>query len=348
MIELEVDYDATAADVWAVLTDRRLAADWWLATDLVAEAGRVARAVPPPDLAGFHGPFTIEVVAVDAERRLAMRWRGRELFSDVTWDLEPRPHGCRLRVTQSGYFGIDGLPHRRELLAAYETFFAERLPLLLADPPQETLRAVPGSWEVRSRRARRDAAAAALLRLRVLSAVAAIVLTAVVITGLTALILQPSMVPAEAGVDPWRTPAFAAQPGESEPVSPTARPSGRVSVRPSRSAAVPTPSRSRISALFRVRESYELGYIGAITVKAGPDGLDGWSAVIVLPPGASVSSAWDQMAVRQQGATITFTPLAAHRVLQANGIFTFEFQVNLPSGVDGTPLTCTVASVPCA
>jgi len=327
VIELEVVYDAPASAVWAVLTDRTLAADWWLATDLVPEAGRVFRAIPPDDLPGFHGPFNIEVVAVDVERRLAMRWYGKELYSDVIWDLEPTRHGSRLRITQSGYFGVEGLPHRRELLAAYQTFFADRLPRLLAREPAPTAVHHPA-------------------RIRALSAVAGVVLAAVVIVGLSTLILQPSTIPAEARASPPRYPAVASLPGTTE--SATGLPSPQASVpsspRPRTTTAAPT---APLSALFRVRESYELGYIGAITIRAGAQPVDGWRAVITLPPGATVSSAWDQMSVRQDGTTVTFEPLAAHRVIGANDVFTFEYQVNLPDGASERPVTCAVNGVPC-
>lgn len=314
--------------------------EWFLPTDLAPVAGGAYRVFPPPGLAGFTAPFDVDVLEVTAPTRLLLRWHGEQLHTEVVWELTSIDGGCRLRVAQSGFLGLQGERRRAELMEAYELLFQERLPALLArlalddvlpPPPVRIplkLPAVekPGWW-------RRIADMPAHRRLRLLSVLGAMILTVLVTTALATLVLNPPEAPAGAPSS-GRPPGQAFQPGISatEVAAPPPPPPSSA------------PTRSSLSAGFSVSESYEGGYIAAITVRAGAEAVSGWTAEIELPPGAQVTSAWDRTSFRRTGKRVVFTPEEPHRQIPSNGQFTFFFQV----GSAERPLTCSVNGVPCA
>ena len=143
-----------------------------------------------------------------------------------------------------------------------------------------------------------------------------------------------------------RGPATAVQPG----VSPSGRPgqSAPLSTRP----ASFTPSNSAVlastlSVSYRTDENLVLGYIGSITIHAGPQAITDWTATIELAQGATVTSAWDQIDYRQNGRRVTFRPGPAHQTVAIGAQFTFSFQVGEEADL-GMPVACSVNEVPCA
>jgi uncharacterized protein YndB with AHSA1/START domain len=129
-ISVDVDLVHSPQEVWRALTDRRRLTTWFMQTDLEPRPGAVCHAVPG-GIPGFTGPFDIEVVSVAEERLLVMRWRGDQLHSEVRWELEEIDGGTRLRVSQSGFLGVNGTLRRRELRRAYQRIFGEELPAML-------------------------------------------------------------------------------------------------------------------------------------------------------------------------------------------------------------------------
>jgi len=129
-ISVDVDLPHPPDRVWRALTDRRLLATWFMQTDLEPLPGAVGRALPS-GIPGFTGPFDIEVVSVAPERLLAMRWRGDQLHAEVRWELEELTGGTRLRISQTGFLGVNGTLRRRELRRAYQRLFGEELPAML-------------------------------------------------------------------------------------------------------------------------------------------------------------------------------------------------------------------------
>ncbi|WP_290869665.1 SRPBCC domain-containing protein [Hamadaea sp.] len=129
-ISVDVDLPHPPHRVWRALTDRRVLATWFMQTDLEALPGAVGRAFPS-GIPGFTGPFDIEVVSVGPERLLVMRWRGDQLHVEVRWELEELTGGTRLRVSQTGFLGVNGTLRRRELRRAYQQLFGEELPAVL-------------------------------------------------------------------------------------------------------------------------------------------------------------------------------------------------------------------------
>jgi uncharacterized protein YndB with AHSA1/START domain len=389
-LRLDFEYGHSIDLVWQALTDRQLHREWWIPTDLMPLEGGVFRAFPPAGLAGFGGPFDMDVLTVDVPVKLIMRWHGEESHFQVSWQLTPTSRGCRLRVTQQGFFGISGDERREQLRGSYELLFAERLPVVLdrlaALNPEPPSVAVPwarpsgtakvpqaarveshaGRWRslVRrtSTRLRRVARIPSTSRVTMLSVLGVLILTVLGVTALTTLLLRPAVLPAGA-VDAARVPGEGRQPGTVPQSVPARNPSPRVDGSPSPATSLPGspapqpagPSpqagaeRPGVSARFAVSRRFELGYIGSITVQAADRDVAGWSVRLQLPPGATVSSAWDQMAVTGSGQTVVIAPMTAHRMLRAGKSFTFAFQVNLGTGTgNGLPVSCAVDGSPCA
>ncbi|NUR50770.1 MAG: hypothetical protein HOV71_21790, partial [Hamadaea sp.] len=141
-ISVDVDLPHPPHRVWRALTDRRVLATWFMQTDLEPLPGAVGRAFPS-GIAGFTGPFDIEVVSVGPERLLVMRWRGDQLHAEVRWELEELTGGTRLRVSQTGFLGVNGTLRRRELRRAYQQLFGEELPAVLDRAATGEPRSVP-------------------------------------------------------------------------------------------------------------------------------------------------------------------------------------------------------------
>ena len=106
--------------------------EWFIPTDLAPIAGGVYRAFPPSGLAGFTGPFDVDILEVVEHQRLRMRWRGEQLHSEVVWELAESDPGVSLGVVQSGFLGLSGDQRRTELAGTYESLFREKLPVVLA------------------------------------------------------------------------------------------------------------------------------------------------------------------------------------------------------------------------
>lgn len=356
-VQITVDLPYPAEVVWRALTERRLMSEWFLPTDLAPVAGGVYRVFPPPGLAGFGAPFDVDVLEVVVPLRLLQRWRGEQLHTEMLWEITPTATGSHLRVVQTGFLGLQGDRRRGELLEAYETLFQERLPALLArlalddvlpPPPVRVPLKMPAPapapdmepvkrpwWHIPVRN-----------RLRLLSVAGAIVLTVLIATALaTLVVIRPPSAPADA-LKPNYVPGLDQQPGPSaspRPGSPS--PSSAAPVRPSASGSLAQPPATGLTAAYRTTESYSLSYIGSISVKAGETAVDGWTAIIELPQGVQVTSAWDQVQHKQTGRTVTFTS-QAHKRIEAGGTFTLSFQAG---GADnGQPLACTVNGVPCS
>lgn len=390
VLRLDVELPYPVELVWQALTDHRLLGEWFLRTDLMPVAGGVYRVFPGADLPGFTAPFDVDVVEVVDPTRLVLRWRGEQLHADVLWELSAVAGGSRLRVSQTGFFGIGGQARRAELQRAYATMFERRLPALLARQEQaaspartgaasadpdpgfgagpgpdrpaaaddEDGRAVPRAGRLLSRVFHMPVDR----RLRLLSAAGAMVLTVLAVTAVATLVLR-SPGPGDDPLGGDRSPWSGVQAGESRtlpptagPASPAASPSGTVAASPqaSPSAAVSPPDSPGATEVggvapavsYRTLETWNGGYIGEITIRpAAP--VDGWSAVIILPAKAQVTSAWDRIDFRQTGLRVTFTPQAVHRELPAGADFVFAFQVGDPSGAT-RPRSCKVDGVSCA
>lgn len=97
-IRLEHSYPHAPARVWRALTTPALLARWWGAGDLRAEVGHRFEI----DM-GAWGRRPCEVVAVEPERLLRIRFAVTSLDTLVTWQLTPEGDGTRLTLTQEGF-----------------------------------------------------------------------------------------------------------------------------------------------------------------------------------------------------------------------------------------------------
>lgn len=257
-IRIEVDLGHPAERVWRALTDRRVLAHWFMETDLEPHEGSRFQ-LNPGDLAGFGYPIEGELTELAAPRRMVMLWQGDQLHSQVVWELENTPSGCRLRMTQSGFLGVSGSARRRALRRTYQDLFMVRLPDLLdrlatgevdlGGAPLPLRTALPRSRRGRAAAARttapdgpdapqpaaawRDAPRPAAWRRvselarwplerrgQVLAVAASAILVALIASVFVSLSPPDSSDPAAAAPDRWaRPPAAGVQPGVTSAVS---------------------------------------------------------------------------------------------------------------------------------
>ena len=98
IIRLEHHYSQPPAAVWRVLTTPELFARWWAAGDIQPRVGHRFRL----DM-GRWGMQQCEVLAVEPQRLLSIRFAERELDTTITWQLQPEGSGTRLQFTHEGF-----------------------------------------------------------------------------------------------------------------------------------------------------------------------------------------------------------------------------------------------------
>lgn len=97
--------------VWAALTDPDALAQWLMPNNFRPELGREFEfRVDPMPLS--DGVIRCRVLEMDRPRRMVWSWamrsrKGKELVTEITWELAAHEGGTRLRLTQSR---VDALP----------------------------------------------------------------------------------------------------------------------------------------------------------------------------------------------------------------------------------------------
>jgi uncharacterized protein YndB with AHSA1/START domain len=376
-LQLSVDLLHPPERVWWALTDPRLLSLWFVATDLTAVQGGVFRAFPPPGLAGLTAPFDVDVVEVSEPTRLVLRWRGDHLYSDVTWELTRSAQGCRLAITETGFFGVRGAQRQRDLGRTYQVLFGERLPATLdrlasgeidLDQAQLDLRvAMP------RRRDRAAVVGARVLagdgRLRLLSLAGAAVLVVLLSTAIAVLMTSDSVRP-QPPIDQAHGPGTALQPGSSESVpttpSASANPSGGNPQPGPLPGAIPTALVSVLPVpLFRppsavVSAELTAGYKTIVLLGLG--GFDtqvtvrnpssvvstGWTVVLTMPADRSVvNRSSTVVAMKQEGVTVTLTPVESVRAVPPGGTVTFTIRFRALLATARAVKSCTVDGRAC-
>jgi uncharacterized protein YndB with AHSA1/START domain len=101
-LSFECELAEPPAQVWRALTEPALLAQWLLPNDFAPEEGHTFT---------FQAeePIECEVLEVDRERSLRMRWRERDLDSVVTFTLTPAVGGgTNLRLEHGGVERLRG------------------------------------------------------------------------------------------------------------------------------------------------------------------------------------------------------------------------------------------------
>jgi uncharacterized protein YndB with AHSA1/START domain len=101
-LSFECELDEPPSQVWRALTEPELLAQWLLPNDFAPEPGHTFT---------FQAeePIECEVLAIERERSLRMRWRERQLDSVVTFTLTPAVGGgTHLRLDHGGVERLRG------------------------------------------------------------------------------------------------------------------------------------------------------------------------------------------------------------------------------------------------
>ncbi len=103
-IRRSVFYPHPREVVWRALTDRDALAAWLMPNDFEPTLGHrfEFRTKPAP---GFDGIVRCEVLELAPPRRMVWSWRGGQLDTRVTFELEEVARGTELRLTHSGFEG---------------------------------------------------------------------------------------------------------------------------------------------------------------------------------------------------------------------------------------------------
>lgn len=97
-IKAEHFYSHPPASVWRALTSPDLLARWWAPGDIRATIGHRFEL----DM-GQWGKQPCEVIAVEPERLLRIRFATDTLDTILTWELNAEEEGTRLKLTHSGF-----------------------------------------------------------------------------------------------------------------------------------------------------------------------------------------------------------------------------------------------------
>ncbi|WP_084957684.1 SRPBCC family protein [Thermoactinospora rubra] len=110
-IEVDEFLPHPPAKVWRALTDPDLLARWLMPNDFKPVAGhRFTFTAEPIPAVGFDGVIHCEVLEIEQERRLSIRWGDDALDTVVTWTLVPEGRGTRLFLVHDG-FDLDDPVH---------------------------------------------------------------------------------------------------------------------------------------------------------------------------------------------------------------------------------------------
>jgi uncharacterized protein YndB with AHSA1/START domain len=81
-------------------------------------------------VAGWSGVVDCEVLALDAPRRMAWRWKSDVIDTTVTFTLEQVETGTRLRLVHDGFEGLRGL-FVSWMMRGWKRILGKRLRLVL-------------------------------------------------------------------------------------------------------------------------------------------------------------------------------------------------------------------------
>ncbi|MGN9912091.1 SRPBCC domain-containing protein [Phytohabitans sp. LJ34] len=360
MTEIRIDFDFghPPALVWRALTERRLLARWFMPADFQPIQGSKFQLLPDA-LPGFDGPIAGQVLEVSAERRLVMRWKGEQLHARVAWELKPKPEGCLLMVSQSGFLGVRGSARRQALVSTYDRLFGERLPAVLDGLAGKGDPVVPGAPRLPA-----PVVARPHRRRQVLAIVAAALLIGLV-AALLANLPSKTSAPAEAVAtgSSGQPAAYASATVTAATATgatqrpPTASPSPSVSATTRRPATTPPVTRratteataaapAALAASYRTVSTNALGYRGEVVVEnKGGTASGGWTLTITVPALSLVTKV-EGPQPSLGGSGWAFNGAAVPAGGSARVVF--DVVLDLPLVSPQRPLSCKVGATACA
>jgi len=125
----EVVYPHSPEKVWAAITDSASLAKWLMKNDFEPVVGRRFQFRAKP-VAGWSGVVDCEVLALEAPRRMAWRWKSDVIDTTVTFTLERVETGTRLRLVHDGFEGLRGL-FVSWMMRGWKRILGKRLRLVL-------------------------------------------------------------------------------------------------------------------------------------------------------------------------------------------------------------------------
>lgn len=137
---VDCEYPYPVEEVWAVLTEPELVAQWTTTGQggrpegFRSEPGTRFQFVGKPVM-GWAGVVYCEVLEAEPPRSLQYTWRGDADSDDVTivtYHLEEIPGGTRFTWTHTGFSGLGGFAMSRLLARVRRTMLNEGVPPVLA------------------------------------------------------------------------------------------------------------------------------------------------------------------------------------------------------------------------
>jgi uncharacterized protein YndB with AHSA1/START domain len=133
-IRIERTYPHPPELVWRALTDPDLIAEWLMPNDFAPKIGHrfTMRDKPQP---GWDGIAHLEVLEIDAPRKMRWSWRGGPIDTEVTFRLEPalvysRP-ATKLLVEHTGFQGLPAVLVSFIMGSGSQTIYGELFPMVL-------------------------------------------------------------------------------------------------------------------------------------------------------------------------------------------------------------------------
>lgn len=134
----------------------------------------------------------------------------------------------------------------------------------------------------------------------------------------------------------WQTPVLTGGPATTTPTT-TSVTTTTATTTTTPTSTTTTPSPGGCSAAVSINQ-WTGGFVATVRVTAGSSPVDGWTVSLTLPPGASVTNAWNANRSGNTGA-VRFTHVEFNRSIAAGQWIEFGYQAT-GSGTGITP-TCT-------
>jgi uncharacterized protein YndB with AHSA1/START domain len=138
-IRIETFIEATPAEVWASITDKKIVSDWLMETDIEPKVGYKAYFKMKP-MPGFDGNISSIVLDVQENRLFEYTWQGGWMKQPTTirFTLEEKDNGTLLTLEHWGFEGIFGSILKRMMSGGWKKKITKQIPLLIKTKRNET------------------------------------------------------------------------------------------------------------------------------------------------------------------------------------------------------------------